>query len=405
MYRRFFEGSGSHIEKADLRDDHLQFALRQSNQAISGLLRSGGAGGKMDGVDKITLMTCSVLFGNMACLQGHQRDGLHHLRSGIRMLNEMDREETDKVESHPINVESLRSIFVGLDMQARSIMSSSDVRNWEPMPRTKELAISGDAEINDKSLLEMQQYLQSLLNHTMAFIQGVAVRTVDEGQAVYSDYRQLLARFDNVTIRLEKLCARASYTSRDFSQPLTALQLLHSQLEFFLRSPRKDLDTRFDFMIEPFEIPFDDGTHLTKMMDLAIKLLPHTSSMPPVFTTSIGPLSALWLVATRAPSEYTTLRKRAVRLMLSYPRREGFWDGLVAGQIAQEALRLEQESTQEELGLSAMPNRDLIVPDDLRVVVVALSYDKDDDRKAKVEYRNQRSMAAGEPGKVQCLVW
>jgi hypothetical protein len=77
----------------------------------------------------------------------------------------------------------------------------------------------------------------------------------------------------------------------------------------------------------------------------------------------------------------------------------------VAGQIAQECLRLEQESAQEELGLSAMPTRDLIVPEDLRIVIVALKYDEEDNRRAKVTYRSARDMAAGAPGSVQYLAW
>jgi hypothetical protein len=141
------------------------------------------------------------------------------------------------------------------------------------------------------------------------------------------------------------------------------------------------------------------------MLDLATRLLSHNSSFSPVFTTSMGPCAALWLIASRAPSSCQAIRKRAVRLMLSYPRREGFWDGLVAGQIAQELLRLEQESTQEELGLMTTPNRDLIVPEDLRIVVIKLKYDPVDNRRATVDFRSVRDMAMDRPGKRQLLSW
>ncbi|KAF2031604.1 hypothetical protein EK21DRAFT_62816 [Setomelanomma holmii] len=405
MHRRFYEGSNSHINGADLTDQYLQFALRQSNQAIQGLLKASGPGGRANSVDKVTLMTCSVLFSSMACLQGHQREGLQHLRSGIRMLNELDEEVNSKAQGHPIDVDSLRSIFVGLDMQARSIMTSQEAEKWEPLPRTKAPAISADAEVDDATLLAMQRYLQSLLNHALAFLQATVKKIADERDSVYYEYRRLLSRLDQGTVLLDRLRAKATYTTVDYTQPLLALRLLHSQLECMLRSPRFDLESKFRFMSEPFREPFDLAAHFAKMLDLATQLLPHNSSLSPVFTTSMGPLSALWLIATRAPSSCTALRKRAVRLMLSYPRREGFWDGLVAGQIAQEVLKLEQESAQEELGLSTMPSRDLIVPDDLRIVVVALKYDEEDDRRADVTYRSARELAAGESGKVQYLAW
>jgi hypothetical protein len=405
MHRRFYEGSNSHINEADMSDQYLQFALRQSNQAIQGLLKAAGPGGRASSVDKVTLMTCSVLFSSMACLQGHQREGLQHLRSGIRMLNELDDEADSKIDSHPVDVDSLRSIFVGLDMQARSIMTSQEAEGWEPLPRTKAPALSEDVEVDDASLLAMQRYLQSLLNHSLAFLQAAVKRSVDERESIYYEYRRLFSRLDHGTILLERLCAKSKFTTVDYTQPLLALQLMHCQLESFLRAPRFDVEHKFQFMSEPFREPFDTAAHFAKMLDLAEQLLPHNSSLSPVFTTSMGPLSVLWLVATRAPSSCTTLRKRAVRLMLSYPRREGFWDGLVAGQIAQECLRLEQESAQEELGLSAMPTRDLIVPEDLRIVIVALKYDEEDNRRAKVTYRSARDMAAGAPGSVQYLAW
>jgi hypothetical protein len=151
MHRRYYEGSVSHLIEADTTDQYLQFALRQSNQAIQGLLNAGHPGNRMASADKVTLMTCSVLFSSMACLQGHQKEGIQHVRSGIRLLNELDSEE-DKSDRHPINVDSLRSIFVGLDMQLRSIMTSQDAQYWEPPPRSQSPAVMQD-DLNSSSLI------------------------------------------------------------------------------------------------------------------------------------------------------------------------------------------------------------------------------------------------------------
>jgi hypothetical protein len=119
----------------------------------------------------------------------------------------------------------------------------------------------------------------------------------------------------------------------------------------------------------------------------------------------MGPLAALWIIATRAPSECMDIRKRAVRVMLSYPRREGFWDGMLAGQVGQEVLRLEQESARRELGLTAASTGDLIVPKELRIVVVLLRYNQDDHRSATVEHRSVRDMALNRRGSMQYLAW
>lgn len=412
MHRRFFEGSNSHIKESDMSDQHLQFALRQSNQAIQGLLKAPSPGGTMPTVDKVTLMTCSVLFSSMACLQGHQKEGLAHLRSGIRMLNEVDQEEEDngKTESHPIGVETLRSIFVSLDLQARSIMTAADASSWEPLPRTKEPTMMRSAEIDDRSLLAVQRYLESLLNHCLAWLLSCIKRPVSDTEDVHYSYRRLLQRFDHGTRLLERLRIKATHAAGDFSQSLAVLQLLHCQLEFLLRVPRPDFEAKFGCMDDPSRSPpreaFDLTAHFTKMLDLATQLLSHTPSASPIFTTTSGPLSALWLIAMRAPSTCIALRKRAVKFMLSYPRREGFWDGLLAGQIAKELMRIEQESTKEELGLFLGEDQDdLVVPDDLRIIAVEINYVKEEERKAKVGYRSVRNMAEDTPGRVQYVTW
>jgi hypothetical protein len=408
MHRRFLEGRGSHINESDMADRHLQFALLQSNQAIKGLVKTTGPGGRVMGADKVTLMTCAVLFTSMACLQGHQKEALQHLRSGIRLLNEMDHEdEDDKTGRHPVDVESLRSIMVGLDLQARLIMSTKDMLEWEPPLDTKEPFISPEADVNDATLVTMYLRLQGLNNTVLSFVANAVLRPLHEADTIHSEYRRLLKRFDTSTNLLQKLCSKVATSTGDLKRQTIALQLFHSQLEFFLRAPRDDLEKKFNLVSELPSNSFDRAKHFTKMLDLAFQLLPSdaSASLSPVFTTSMGPLSALWLIASRAPSACITLRKRAVELMLSYPRREGFWDGLLAGQIAQTILGLEQEFAQEELGLESMPIYDLIVPDDLRIMVIALQYDEQNDRRATVEYRTVRDMALNQRGKIQLLRW
>lgn len=408
MYRRFYDGTRSHIDKAHFADNQLQFALRQSNQAIQALLKDGEPGSRLAGVDKVTLMTCTILFSSMACLQGHQRDALQHLRSGLRMLNEMDRDAKTKHNSHAIDIESLRSIIIGLDMQARSIMKSSEVITWEPLPQTKEPELSPDPDLTLSSLLAIQRYLETLFNHILAFLQHTLYRPPTSQPHVSKQYSDLLSRFNRMTSLLAHLTSKATtIPPNDITQSLTALCLLHAQIEYVLRSPRGDLATKFRFTQDT---PFDQPTHFARVLHLAEQLLPGTqaqSHLTPVFTTSsIGPLAALWLVACRAPSSCDFLRKRAVQLMLSYPRREGLWDSMVAGHLAQEVLRMEQESVQAELGLmSGGAARELIVPEDLRIVTVALTYDDEDDRRARVQFRNLREMIRGEEGRFQVIEW
>ncbi|KAL6708345.1 hypothetical protein ACN47E_003269 [Coniothyrium glycines] len=407
MHRRFHQGHGSHLIEKDMSDKYLQFALRQSNQAIQDLVKSQSLRGKVSGADRVTIMTCSVLFGSMSCLQGHNKDAFEHLKSGIRMLNEM---ENEVIENHPVDIESLRSLFVGLDMQARSIMSARDSQTWVARPRKKSSTKLDCTELNMASLLTMLRYTECLLNDVHNFFQDSISRAVEDGYNIYLEYNNLIKRHRRGASAFEVLSNKALANNNEFSQPLSALRLLQCMAEFLLRFPRADVLGRFhlvsNFKFEnDFEQPFDPAAQCFDMFELATRLLPISSSAAPVFTTTIGPIAALWLVAIKAPSTCAALRKRAVKLMLSHPRREGFWDGMVAGQLAQEALKLEEESMQAEFGLLDISDCDLVIPDDLRIGVVRISYDGVDDRKARVEFCNSRDVAAGTPGRIRTVSW
>jgi hypothetical protein len=412
MYRRFSEGSDSHLTETAMLDKYLQFALRQSNQAIQDLLqKQKKISEKVARTDKITLMTCAILFTTMCCLQGYQRDAIEHVRSGIRMLNEADEEEDEKF-GHPIEMESLRTIFVGFDTQIRAIMPTHLSRTWVAKPKTKALSTSPTHTLSMPALHAMLGHTQSLLNSIHAFNQKTKLRPVDEADEVYSEYTELIMRFHRGATVMEHLWKQAHPFGDEFLQPLTALELTQAQMEYLLRDPRSDLVGKFPCLNNfkhargPFKKTFDVAAQFARIFELAAKLLPLSGTQTPIFQTPVGPTSALWLIAVRAPSSCQALRKRAVRLMLSHPRREGFWDGILAGQIAEEALRLEQERARAEMGLLDHDlNRDLEVPEHLRIVAFYLTHPEDSDRTVKVEFSDARDLAIGIPGSVRWISW
>ncbi|KAE8834314.1 hypothetical protein PTNB73_08217 [Pyrenophora teres f. teres] len=396
-----------------MSDTYLQFALRQSNRAIQDLLNKQIAGDYVkDRTSKVTLMTCSILFSSMCCLQGYQKQAIEHLRSGIRMLNEMDEEE--EKEAHPIDMESLRTIFVGLDMQVRAIMPSRTSGSWVTKPKTKPLSASPNGVLNMTTLITMLQHMESLMNTIHAFNQkSVLLDPEEAADDVYAEHSDLVSRYHRGVIVMRHLWAKAPDHGDEYIQPLTALELMQVQMEYLLRYPRADLVAKFPRLgtfkevKAPFKQPFDVTAQFFRVFELATKLLPIATSPAPVFTTTMGPIAALWLVAIRAPGPCQTLRRRAMKLMLNHPRREGFWDGMIAGRIAREGLQLEQERVRAKLGLKEHdePLGDLEVPDEERIVAFYISHPDDDDRKAKVELSNQRDMAVGIPGAVRWLSW
>lgn len=333
------------------------------------------------------------------------------------MLNETD--ETGTQEENAVDIESLRTIFVALDAQVRAIMPSTQSGSWVAKPKANPSSTSLDSheKLNTATLLAVLQHMECLLNHIHAFNQKTFLRprSPQAYEDVALEQRHLIHRFERGAHIMRQLWDQAGRSPRDdFLQPLTALELMQCQIEYFLRHPRADIVAKFPCLWafqqgkEPFTTPFDEAAHFSTIFDLCTQLLgvSGNKAATPVFMTSMGPTAALWFIAVRAPAACQALRRRAVGLMLSHPRREGFWDGMVAGQIASEALSLEQARTRAELGIVDHGSAaDLEVPEHLRIISFWLTYPEDEDRRVRVEFSDERDLAVGVPSAFKWFTW
>jgi len=411
MHRRFYEGDGSYVGETTLLDRQLLFALRQSNAAIRTLVKERGRSAELENVDRVTLMTCSILFSSMACLQGRQRDAYGHLRGGIQMLNEMDAQTSGSTQPrHPITVDSLRALLVGLDLQVRGIPPSRGSKDWVAAPTATSMDVLPGSELNMSTLLVLLKYQVSLLNCIFAFYHSIVYRPAEEAALILPRYHDLLLRSHRGATTLSRLLTKSASSTGELSAALATLQLQQCQIEYILRSPRPDVESKFKLTASltadnnPYTNPFDPAAHFTQIYNLASRLLPaRTTTHPPrpVFTIAAGPLSALYLIAMRAPSSCNALRRRALGLILSHPRREGLWDDRLAGHIAQKIMEIEQQNAREALGLGDSIVGDVEVPNELRVIAVLLGEAEGENSGSTVEYLTQRDIEAGRKGFIE----
>lgn len=396
MYRRFFDHTLLHNKDAANRN--LQFALSQSNKAIQRLIQDQTETNRTGTVDKLTAMTCCVLFGSMANLQSQREAAMNHLRSGMRMLRETKLQNYDDRERHPVNINSLRSIFTGLDIQARSSISWEDIQNWEPVVRTMRDFEPVEIDIHSPwALSEVHCRIETLLNDTLAFNRGCVVRPSTDCLAVQYEHVNLVARFQRITDALDFL----STTSLSFTVPEQSSSktlLLVAQTHHWLRSSIAPLKQHFDVTSPLSQIPFDPTKHFEDMMPHIEYLLSLTNPSTPVYSAAPGPLAALWLIGVSAPSSCVALRKKAIDLIHRHPRREGLFDGQMMGAIGTLAWRLEQDAAKKAMarGADVEVQEDLVVPDHLRFVYLDVQYAKDDDHKAKVKFANSMQLMKGE---------
>ena len=98
------------------------------------------------------------------------------------------------------------------------------------------------------------------------------------------------------------------------------------------------------------------------------------SHIKPSFALDLGIVPPLFVVATKCRDR--KLRREAIRLLLSSPRREGMWDSILCGRVGQWIMKVEEEDLPawgEPLSIHGYSED--IVPDDKRVMVKEILFD------------------------------
>lgn len=288
MYRRFYESASSRINN-DVSEQHFQLALHHSNKAIQQLVKQQVKDGQDCIADELTVMTCCVLFGSMANLQGQRLAALDHLRSGIRMLREANPQSYSDRDCHPVNVNSLRSIFTGLDIQARSSINWSEIQNWEPVIPSMRASQPTHIDLSSPwAASELFCRIETLLNDTLAFNRGCVGRPFTDRDSIQHEHNTLVSRFQRLSTSLDTL--RSSTPAPAIRDDLL---LLFHHTHDRLRSSILPLQRYFGVSSALSPIPYDPVQHFTTIMHHAMLLLAQNKSKTPLYTTAPGPLSAL----------------------------------------------------------------------------------------------------------------
>lgn len=420
----------------DNSDMQLRFALQQSNRAIQEMNRAIKEIIKVPGrksiADKIDMMTFCVLFYCQACFQGHHTMAIEHLRSGIKILREVDEDLAAGVKDlseHPISLNTLRTMFVSMDVQARGIMGDEALRTWGPQPK-RNFAVP---QTSFKTFAQARFYFEAALNDVLAFMQGLDIdppKTEDAIQDIRATYHRLQRQFDEMSVRLDYFLAQLSHAnSQEDRESILGIRLFREQVKVFLRVfkgfngdkhireidwhvDENDMETILALASELLKAPPDlsvpagavPGEYYPSQADLEhISNMEIPSYSRPVFSSFSGLLSALWLVTSRANS--SAIRRRAIALLLDFPRREGVWDSVLAGRVAWESLMLEETALEGELGArqGRLEPRSHYIPDCNKVRAVEIIYVGP--RVAQIEFRSVRQYEAGQPGVIRYIAW
>lgn len=376
----------------DTSNAQLQFALRQCNRAIKAL--SDNAGCQEEPIHKVsTLMTC-ILFTCYATLQGHQTQSLMHFRNGLKLLESLER--SVKATGAPGSwcdelLESFVSALTTLENQARTLICDESVlpplatriRVREPVSTTEDLTFH--------SLVDVRCFLDSLLTDMQCFVRECdmeaewALAGARPRRSTTDGYRALVDRSANGKSALDHLLSRKSQMSVRDQKTVLVLQVHHCLLDMYLSifrlSPEYgDLvwdcfESKFETIVnlcrqvlgctdedlytavsDPVKSTMsDDGapggnySDCDSVLEAGVILSQHGKQPRPVFAFSQGVVGPLYVVGMQCRSP--RLRRKAIALLLRFPRREGLWDSFTAGRIAFEAMKLEEDMAQKSQAL------------------------------------------------------
>ncbi|KAF1951331.1 hypothetical protein CC80DRAFT_496151 [Byssothecium circinans] len=425
MHRKFIMGRLP-VLPDDARDQQLVFAVHQSTLALEALGKS-----TQTLSDSKDLLTTSILFYCLSCFQGHHDAAIEHLRSGLRILWHVYHNfdiTKEHLDYHPISLSTLRAMFVTMDVQARGIMSDAFISTWEPQPPRNFLVPT-----SLKTFTQARYYFETVFSDILTFIQGLDHRPPagpEEARRLYAQVQVFREDVNRLSETLDGFLAQLSpMTSQDNRQSILGIRLHREQIKIHLRTfkgfdegnltrkvgwhvDEQDTGLLLDLAAELLQAPPDltipEGAVPEDFFPSPagveqINLMEIQSCARPVFSSNSGVCSALWLVTSRARS--SALRRRAIALMLKYPRREGVWDSVLAGRVAWERLVLEETALDGQPGVrrGRLEPRNGYIPDCNRIRSIAVDYIGS--RLGKVEFRSTKQYEMGARGVTKLIAW
>ncbi|KAH7112864.1 hypothetical protein B0J11DRAFT_446471 [Dendryphion nanum] len=405
MHRKLVAGQAP-VVPDDTSDKHLRFAIKQSNRAIREVLRFQE---QSTVEEKVNMLLCCVLFHSLACIQGHQATALQHLRSGLKILREIDDmlgDTDDDAVTGPVSLRNLRAMIVTLDVQARGMLNETMLLTWEPQPKRG----FDKSQVVFRSSSEVRCYFEAMLLDLLVINDAIDIHgppSREKQVEMIAEVEEICIAFGLATLSYKAFLAKMVADPTADRQGLISIQLVYKQTEIFLNAPRdEDLSVLLDLARE-FVKAQPDHTLAEDVMPESYYSVPvdgrkrplcRRALARPVFSSSSGWLTGLWLVASQVRNR--ALRRQAIALLLDYPRREGAWDGILAGRIALEAMKIEEMAAERE---EAVPLHEGSSLSSNRTRDISIEYERM--RGARVEFRSYQEHQRGECGHVRYLAW
>ena len=337
------------------------FTLQQCNQSIRQLTVIGRATDLPSAEATSCILTASLLFIYLASIRGNLAEAFQHVRSAAKLLQDFERStalaqkpDSAATPGYPVPIPRLRSLLAAIYGQLRGIVNDTYLEAGSP-----------DILVTDvkpatvfPSIQDAHSYVETLLNNTMAYLQAseyLSSSSPDALQETVARHRKLCEALESSQNALDVLARTLPETGDSPDREGTAiLRVYHLMIAIWLRIDIFRPGER-ETVYDNWEAHYEE---MLRHCEFVVKKQQESRS-PYSCSSGLGYIRPLHMVAARCRN--SRLRWRATELLISCTRREGLWDAKLAGQIAAQTIRLEEQAA------NSLVTDNLKVPADKRI--------------------------------------
>ena len=384
---------------------HHSYALEQYDKAV-GRMRGDVLSGRLD--MRTTLITCIITI-CFEIMHGNYDSAASQLQSGILLLQDWKSRQRD-ASRHPQGFSSpaphvvedfLVQVFGRMEIL---IMTYYDAR---PSEKHLELSKEGDEIVQRmpkvfSTLEQAQIYLELILRRLQHFIAIITlipnnngICFIPDGQDMAEDMPETAKTY---ALHLQQGLSHTSVVNADLNKHLLTWKSAFRPLFERSIAPAAELEERRAALLimcaatttrvcarcalfgqeiwyDIFLPEFKTIVHLAKQilnLEHQIRLSKDEGVSPKVVFAfdNMGLITPLSIVGLKCREP--KLRREAVRLLTTYPRREGVWDSAVTAELIRWVMSLEEEiDPDKEIDINEMP----LISEERRVRKTGVTFD------------------------------
>ncbi|CAG8956230.1 hypothetical protein HYFRA_00003610 [Hymenoscyphus fraxineus] len=424
-------GSPDNNNTFDTAPNHYRFALQQYAKSVT-RLRESMMNNETN--SQRTILISVVLFTCFESFTGNHTSAITQIQHGLGLLEERRQDKRQPLvrQRNDVVEDELVQMFTRLAIQAKSYdMAFHFPHPWvirltpATNPTTPQSPTSpSDAGSHDgsfdtiipdtfRTLQEARTALDSLVERGMRFLEAMSSFyhgpngiLPHEVKSQGSGFRTQLANWASA---FEQLLAgrRGPNFSNTERAGILVLKMTHlmSSILFLMGFSTSEMD--FDHYAPYFKDIVELGKEVVVDEELTLAQQkcgspssckhrqPHTNSFhfPGItsqqpgllqdeesythikasFALDLGIVPPLFVVATKCRDR--KIRREAIKLLKNSPRREGMWDSILCGRVAQWIMEIEEEGMGEYLGYGLGSMDEAVVEFDRRVMVKEITFD------------------------------